>query len=75
MSVVKNDDIKMMIEVDLDYIASKRFGCSVAKLMERHPEGCPDRVIAAALLMTEEELETRYVEIVKRLRTHMGVEE
>lgn len=65
------DEVKHMIEHDPDYIASKRFGYSMAKLLERYPDGCPDRVIASALLMTEEEVEQRYQMIVRRLRRHM----
>jgi hypothetical protein len=66
-----DDKVKDMIQHDPDYIASKRFDNSVSKIMERYPEGCPDRIIASVLMMTEEELEDRFTMIVKRLRREM----
>jgi len=57
-----------MLAQDPDFILSKRFGFSLAKLMTRYPDGAPDNVIAGALGMTEEQVENRYQEIVKILR-------
>ncbi len=67
------ENVKDMIENDPNYVASKRFDYSLTKLLERYPDGCPDRVIASALMMTEEEVESRYQMIVRRLRRHMRV--
>lgn len=65
---------KIMIETDPDYIASKRFDYSLNKLLERYPDGCPDRIIATALMIDEEEVEILYQNIVLKLRSIMGVE-
>ena len=63
-----------MIDTDPDYIASKRFDYSLAKLLERYPDGCPDRVIAAVLLIEEHEVEQCYNRIVEKLRRMMKVD-
>lgn len=63
-----------MIDTDPDYIASKRFDYSLGKLLERYPDGCPDRVIAAVLLIEEREVEQYYTRIVEKLRRMMKVD-
>lgn len=68
------EEQKRMIEEDSDYIASKRFDNSLAKLMDRYPDGCPDRIIATALMMEEGEVEKRYQVIVLKLRKSMGID-
>lgn len=62
---------KLLIETDDDFVYSKRHNYSLAELRRRHPEGCPDRVIAAVLLVTEDDVEARYQVIVTKLRAHM----
>lgn len=54
---------------DPDYIDIKRFDFSLKKLLERYPDGCPNRIIAKALDISEEEVEAKYEEIVQKLRT------
>lgn len=68
-----SDEIKALISEDEDFVYLKRFGYSLNKVLERYPEGCPDRIIAQALCMTEEEVGEMYEEIVTRLRAFMGV--
>lgn len=69
------EQVKQMIENDPDFIASKRYSYSLAKLLERYPDGCPDRVIATVLQMSEEEVEVLYQKIVYKLRHHMKVDD
>jgi hypothetical protein len=57
-----------MLAEDPDYILVKRFNYSLVKLLERYPDGAPPNVVAAALGMTEDEVEKRYQAIVKSLR-------
>lgn len=64
---------RKLLETDPDFIYSKRFGYSLKKLLKRYPEGCPDRILAAALMMTEEQAEETYKQIVLKLRKLMGV--
>lgn len=56
---------------DPDYIALKRFDYSINKLVERYPDGAPPKLIAQALLITEEEVEEIYQGIVLKLREAM----
>lgn len=67
-------EIQQRLNDDPDYVHLRRFGYSVEKLLERYPDGCPDKMIAAALLITEEELATAYAKIVQYLRDTMEVE-
>jgi hypothetical protein len=68
-------EAKRRVETDPDYIYLKRFEFSLKKLLERYPEGCPDKVIAAALMIPEHEVEDLYQKAVVRLRMIMGVDE
>lgn len=58
---------------DEDFIYSKRFEYSLAKVEERYPDGVPHRLIAAMLLITEEDVQAHYDRIVRLLRAKMGV--
>lgn len=69
------EEIRQKIEEDVDYIYSKRFDYSLAKLLERYPEGAPTKVIAQSLLMTEEEVEVLFEGVIQKLRTIMKVED
>lgn len=67
-SVQEALDQRKKIETDPDFIALKRFGYSLAVLVERHPEGVPDKMIAQALLISEAEVEELYEKAVASLR-------
>ena len=41
--------------------------------MDRYPEGVPNRIIADALMITEDDVEEIYVRIVEKLREIMKV--
>lgn len=70
------EDIRNLVNNDPDFIASRRFGCSLKKLEARYPDGdCPDRVIADALATTEEDIKVRHERIVQFARADMGVGE
>jgi len=70
---VNTAEARRLITTDEDFVYSKRFGYSLKKLLERYPDGCPDRVIAAVLLITEDDVEAHYQRIVIKLRNAMGV--
>jgi hypothetical protein len=57
---------------DPDFICSKRFDFSLAKLLERYPGGAPDSVIAQALGIPEEQVESRWARVVGILRRDVG---
>lgn len=67
-------DNKKRLELEPDFIALKRFEYSLQKLLQRYPDGCPDRIIANALLVAEEDVEEMYSSTVMKLRKLMGVE-
>jgi hypothetical protein len=56
---------------DPKYIAIKRFSNNIDLLLERYPEGCSSRIIAQALLITEEEVESIYQQIIEKLRKRL----
>lgn len=68
-------DVRRRLETEEDFINLKRFGFSIREVMKRYPDGVPDRIIAQALGISEEEVEARYGEIVARLRETMKVED
>jgi len=68
------EEARRRIEHDDDFVFVKRFGYSLNKLLERYPDGAPNRVIAQALLTTEEDVETQYDRIIRKLRRKMKVE-
>ena len=66
-------EIKAKISEEGDFVNLKRFDFSMKKLLERYPEGCPNRIIAHALALAENEVEELYQQAVNRLRELMGV--
>lgn len=68
------DRARRLIDQDDDFINLKRFDYSIKKLMLRYPDGCPDRVAAAALMMTEDQLADLHAKVVEKLRRLMGVQ-
>jgi hypothetical protein len=70
-----SDEIKTLISDDEDYVYLKRFNFSLRNVLERYSDGCPDRIIAQALCMSEEEVNEMYEYIIIRLRAFMGVSE
>lgn len=68
------EEIRQKIDTEPDFVNSKRFDFSLDKLLDRYPDGAPGRVIAQALLMTEEEVEELYLRTVAKLRRAMKVD-
>lgn len=71
---MKGSEAKLRVAEEADFVYLKRFDFSLAKLVERHPVGVPDRVIAAALMVTEDDVRDMYEDIVLKLRRAMKVE-
>lgn len=70
----REDALRRRIETERDFIAIARFDFSLAKLEERYPNGAPNKVIASALKMSEDEVEAAYNSAVLKLRAAMKVE-
>jgi hypothetical protein len=66
-------EVKQLLEQDPDYIAIKRYGNSLAALEKRYLDSIPTRIIAAALEMTEEQVEEEYQKIISCIRSNMGI--
>ena len=70
MSTMTYEEIRYRVDTEDDFIALKRFDYSLKALMLRYPDGIPsDRLIAQALAISEEELESIYEGVVKKLKT------
>lgn len=61
------EEAQLLINTDPDFVYLKRLDYSLARVLERFPDGAPDRTIASALMMTPEDVERIYQDIVKRL--------
>jgi len=68
------EETRRKIAEDPDFVNVKRFDNSLKKMLERYPDGAPPKAIAQALLMTEEEVEELYQQVVLKLRAALKVE-
>lgn len=66
------DQARHLILTDETFVYTKRFEYNIHKLKERYPDEAPVRVIAAVLMITEDDVEAEYERIVRKLRQHMG---
>lgn len=66
--------MRQRIAEDPNFVHLNRFGYSLQKLSERYPDGCPPRIIAQALMISEDDVGALYAGIVSKLRDLMGVE-
>lgn len=71
---LKGNEAKQKVASDEDFVFLKRFDYSLKELVAKHPGGVPDRVIAAALMVTEEDVRDLYDEVILKLRRAMKVE-
>lgn len=62
------EEVKLRLETEPDFVNLKRYGYSLERVMDRYPDGVPDRLVAQALCMSEEEVEEFYEEVVLKLR-------
>jgi hypothetical protein len=68
-----SDEIRQRLRREPDFIALPRFNYSLASLVERYPDGVPEKLVAEALDMTEEDAQILFESAVKKLRRAMGV--
>jgi hypothetical protein len=67
------DEAHRRIHEDRDFVNLKRFNYSVNEVVKRYPDGAPNRLIAQALMITEDDVEAMWPAIVAKLRGKMGV--
>ena len=72
---MNEESARWRVHRDPEFVFSKRYDYSIAKLEERYPDGCPDNVIANALMIKEDQVEGAYDQVVEKMRQLMGVEE
>lgn len=66
------NEIEQLILEDPDFISLKRFNYSIEEMKVRYPEGAPDHVCGAALLLSEEEYQEEYNKVVEKLKGLIG---
>lgn len=69
------EQARHLIMTDERFVYAKRYNYDIEEMLLRYPESCPDHVIAAALMITEDDVEEVYERIVLKLRELMGVGE
>lgn len=65
------EDKKKRVLTDPNFVALQSCDFSLEKLVEKYPEGAPDKVIAAALMIEEREVEELYQAAVEKLQQLM----
>lgn len=68
------EDIKAIIKEDPDFIYSKRFDYRIDNVLERYPDGCPNKIIASVLMISENDVIRIYSETIEKLRNLMKVD-
>jgi hypothetical protein len=75
MNKKKNlESVRERIDSDPNYVHAPSLGNDLETVLNKHPEGCTDRVIASLLQVEVEEVEDLYQEIVLKLRQEMKVD-
>lgn len=67
------EQVREKLKNDPDFVYLRRFDFSLANVLERYPDGCPNKLIASALMLTELDVEKYYQEAISILRNFMGV--
>jgi len=68
-----SNEAKHLINTDPDFVYMKRFDYSLDKLMDRYPDGAPTKIIAQAMMMTEDEVEDLYETVIVKMREALKV--
>jgi hypothetical protein len=71
---MKGDEARERIATEPDFIFLKRFDYSLASLVQKHPGGVSNRVVAAALMVTEDDVDDIYENIILKLRDIMKID-
>jgi hypothetical protein len=68
-----NNDAKLRVKFEEDFINYPKFSNSLKKLISKYPDGVEDEVIAKALILSKEEVKARYESYIKLTREMLGV--
>jgi hypothetical protein len=74
MAQIEDTDLQDKVANDADFVNLKRYNYSLERLLVKYQDNpIPDRVIAQALNITEQELHEEFARLVDKLRDRMGV--
>jgi hypothetical protein len=74
MAQIEDTELKDKVDNEPDFVNLKRYNYSLERLLERYQDSpIPDRVVAQALNLTEQELNEQFARLVTKLRDRMGV--
>lgn len=63
------DLLRKKIDTDPDFVALPRYRNSLKAVCDAHPNGCSDKIIAQALQIPEDQVETVYTEAVTKIQS------
>ena len=65
---ITTEEALLRINDDPDFICMKRFDYSLCNLLEKYENGAPTKIIAQALLISEDEVDLIFDGIIKKLK-------
>jgi hypothetical protein len=71
---VNTEEAIACLHSDPNFIGIRRFEYSLEHLLQRFPEGAPDATIAKALLISVEDVDRLYQQIVEKLKLTINQE-
>lgn len=71
----KNNEVKIKIQEEEDFINYPKFSNSLKKLIAKYPDGVEDEIIAKALMIPVEEVQGRFAKYIAEARRRMGVDD
>lgn len=66
------EEAQKLLQTEEDFVYSRRFNFSLEELKRRHPDEAPERITAAVLMLTEDEVKQFYDRVVAKLRAKMA---
>jgi hypothetical protein len=73
--MMTTEEAHAQLQSNPDFVNLKRYGYSLTAVMEQFPNGCPDKLIAQALLITEDDVKALDEGITAKLRSAMKVDD
>ena len=67
------EEAQRQLHSNPDFVNLKRYGYSLEAVAAQFPQGCPDKVIAQAMLITEDDVPAMKEAVMLKLRAAMKV--
>jgi hypothetical protein len=71
---MKTKEVLRRINEEPDFVYLEKFDNSLSKVLDKFPDGAPNKLICKALMMTEEEVEETARSAIMKIREALGVE-